>query len=107
MEPSNGHPCPECGAPRQRDNTPACACTHRAAEALRDARTAQAAAAEDFDPLRIRPYVEIDAGASGDPGGGTARAAGERQPSLPAGAPTSPSPGGPTGASSEGTPGTA
>ncbi|MFD5741850.1 peptidoglycan-binding protein [Streptomyces massasporeus] len=71
MEPPNGHPCPECGAPRQRDNTPACACTHRAAEALRDARTAQAAAAEDFDPLRIRPYVEIDAGASGGPGGGT------------------------------------
>ncbi|MFF7376338.1 peptidoglycan-binding protein [Streptomyces massasporeus] len=72
MEPPNGHPCPECGAPRQRDNTPACACTHRAAEALRDARTAQAAAAEDFDPLRIRPYVEIDAGASAGPGGGTA-----------------------------------
>ncbi|MER7482356.1 peptidoglycan-binding protein [Streptomyces sp. NPDC126510] len=60
MEPPNGHPCPECGAPRQRDNTPACACTHRVAEALHDARTAQAAAAEDFDPLRIRPYVEID-----------------------------------------------
>ncbi|MFE1942853.1 peptidoglycan-binding protein [Streptomyces massasporeus] len=74
MEPPNGHPCPECGAPRQRDNTPACACTHRAAEALRDARTAEAAAAEDFDPLRIRPYVEIDAGASGGPDGGTAPA---------------------------------
>ncbi|MFF9115931.1 peptidoglycan-binding protein [Streptomyces massasporeus] len=72
MEPPNGHPCPECGAPRQRDNTPTCACTHRAAEALRDARTTEAAAAEDFDPLRIRPYVEIDAGASGGPGGGTA-----------------------------------
>ncbi|ELS52942.1 hypothetical protein STVIR_6142 [Streptomyces viridochromogenes Tue57] len=28
-------------------------------EALRDARTAEAAAAEDFDPLRIRPYVEL------------------------------------------------
>ncbi|MEU7716562.1 peptidoglycan-binding protein [Streptomyces tibetensis] len=60
MEPPNGHPCPECGAPRQRGNGPACACAARAAEALRDARTAQAAAAEDFDPLRIRPYVEID-----------------------------------------------
>lgn len=59
MEQPDGHPCPECGAPRQRDNTPSCACTHRAAEALRDARTAEAAAAEDFDPLRIRPYVEI------------------------------------------------
>ncbi|MFE6171828.1 peptidoglycan-binding domain-containing protein [Streptomyces sp. NPDC056464] len=29
-------------------------------EALRDARTAEAAAAEDFDPLRIRPYVELE-----------------------------------------------
>ncbi|MEW2806701.1 peptidoglycan-binding protein [Streptomyces massasporeus] len=104
MEPSNGHPCPECGAPRQRDNTPACACTHRAAEALRDARTAQAAAAEDFDPLRIRPYVEIDAGPSGGPGGGTARAADEGRPTPPAGAPTPPLPGESTGASSEGTP---
>ncbi|CAL9318214.1 peptidoglycan-binding protein [Streptomyces sp. SudanB52_2052] len=63
MEPPNGHPCPECGAPRRPDSTPSCACTHRAAEALRDARTAEAAAAEDFDPLRIRPYVEIDAAA--------------------------------------------
>lgn len=80
MEPPNGHPCPECGAPRQRDNTPACACTHRAAEALRDARTAQAAAAEDFDPLRIRPYVEIDAGASGGPGLGTAPSADAVEP---------------------------
>ncbi|MGA5900113.1 peptidoglycan-binding protein [Streptomyces venetus] len=60
MDQPNGHPCPECGAPRRPDNTPSCACTHRAAEALRDARTAQAAAAEDFDPLRIRPYVELD-----------------------------------------------
>lgn len=60
MEQPNGHPCPECGAPRNRDNTPACGCTRRASEALRDARTAEAAAAEDFDPLRIRPYVELD-----------------------------------------------
>ncbi|MFJ7297462.1 peptidoglycan-binding protein [Streptomyces collinus] len=67
MEPPNGHPCPECGAPRQRDNTPACACTDRAAEALRDARTTEAAAAEDFDPLRIRPYVEITPGTPSAP----------------------------------------
>ncbi|MFI8093174.1 peptidoglycan-binding protein [Streptomyces sp. NPDC086080] len=60
MEQPNGNPCPECGAPRHRDNTPSCACTLRASEALRDARTAEAAAAEDFDPLRIRPYVELD-----------------------------------------------
>ncbi|MGK5696679.1 peptidoglycan-binding domain-containing protein, partial [Streptomyces sp. URMC 128] len=59
MEQPNGHPCPECGTPRLPDNTPACTCTHRAAEALRNARTTQAAAAEDFDPLRIRPYVEL------------------------------------------------
>ncbi|MGY0067004.1 peptidoglycan-binding protein [Streptomyces sp. QTS137] len=31
-------------------------------DALRDARTAQAAQAEDFSPLRIRPYVELDDG---------------------------------------------
>ncbi|CAM5591275.1 hypothetical protein GCM10010233_39750 [Streptomyces pseudogriseolus] len=59
MDQPNGHPCPECGAPRHADNTPSCVCTRRAADALRDARTAEAAAAEDFDPLRIRPYVEL------------------------------------------------
>ncbi|MFF6954578.1 peptidoglycan-binding protein [Streptomyces iakyrus] len=108
MEPPNGHPCPECGAPRQRDNTPACACTHRAAEALRDARTTEAAAAEDFDPLRIRPYVEIDGGeVYGGPDGGAAPAIGEGRPSSPAGATTAPRPGGPPGASFEGTPVTA
>ncbi|MEU5592481.1 peptidoglycan-binding domain-containing protein [Streptomyces sp. NPDC020298] len=55
-----GHPCPECGAPRGPDSAPACGCAQRAAEALRDTRTAEAAAAEDFDPLRIRPYVDLD-----------------------------------------------
>ncbi|MET9381545.1 peptidoglycan-binding domain-containing protein [Streptomyces sp. NPDC002928] len=55
-----GHQCPECGALRGPDNTPSCACTQRASDALRDARTAEAAAAEDFDPLRIRPYVELE-----------------------------------------------
>ncbi|AVV47525.1 peptidoglycan-binding protein [Streptomyces sp. P3] len=53
-------PCPECGALRAPDNTPSCACARRASDALRDTRTAEAAAAEDFDPLRIRPYVELD-----------------------------------------------
>ncbi|MFE3030771.1 peptidoglycan-binding domain-containing protein [Streptomyces canus] len=60
MADSNGHRCPECGALRGADNTPSCGCTRRASDALRDARTAEAAAAEDFDPLRIRPYVELD-----------------------------------------------
>jgi hypothetical protein len=53
------HTCPECGTPRGADNTPSCDCTRRASDALRKARTAQAAAAEDFTPLRIRPYVGV------------------------------------------------
>ncbi|MFE0799088.1 peptidoglycan-binding protein [Streptomyces sp. NPDC058812] len=67
QERPEGHSCPECGTPREADNTPACACGSRASDALRDVRTAQAAAAEDFDPLRIRPYVELD-GSAGEPG---------------------------------------
>ncbi|MFF7640664.1 peptidoglycan-binding protein [Streptomyces canus] len=51
--------CPECGAPRAADGTPSCACAHRASEAHRESRTAAAAAAEDFDPVRIRPFVEV------------------------------------------------
>ncbi|MFD3503066.1 peptidoglycan-binding protein [Streptomyces sp. NPDC058678] len=69
MDESTGHLCPECGAPRGADNTPSCACTQRASDALRDARTAEAAAAEDFDPLRIRPYVELDGAAEGTEAG--------------------------------------
>lgn len=60
MTDPTGHQCPECGAPRGADNTPSCGCTRRASDALRDARTAEQAAAGDFDPLRIRPYVELD-----------------------------------------------
>ncbi|GHG90852.1 peptidoglycan-binding domain-containing protein [Streptomyces lanatus] len=59
-EPRHTEGCPECGAPRATDNTPSCGCGERVSEALRDARTAEAAAAEDFDPLRIRPYVELE-----------------------------------------------
>lgn len=66
MTEPRGHTCPECGAPRTAGNTPSCDCTRRASDALLEARTAEAAAAEDFDPLRIRPYVEV-AGASEDP----------------------------------------
>ncbi|MFE9094191.1 peptidoglycan-binding protein [Streptomyces sp. NPDC007264] len=65
MSGTNGRACPECAAPRRPDGTPSCACTLRASDALRDARTADAAAAEDFDPLRIRPYVELDVAAEG------------------------------------------
>ncbi|KUO14183.1 peptidoglycan-binding domain-containing protein [Streptomyces sp. DSM 15324] len=71
--PPHGHPCPECGALRAADNTPSCTCARRASDALRDTRTAEAAAAEDFDPLRIRPYVELEeTPAAGRPGAGGA-----------------------------------
>ncbi|MFI7293575.1 peptidoglycan-binding protein [Streptomyces sp. NPDC050121] len=77
-----GLPCPQCGALRAPDNTPSCSCAQRAAESLRDTRTAEAAAAEDFDPLRIRPYVELEGqqppaeGGSGTPPEGGSGAAG-------------------------------
>ncbi|MFE2886027.1 peptidoglycan-binding protein [Streptomyces sp. NPDC059272] len=70
MNEAKGHICPQCGAPRAADGSPSCACTQQAADALRDTRTAEAAAAEDFDPLRIRPYVELD-GEAGPSGAGT------------------------------------
>ncbi|MFE3180047.1 peptidoglycan-binding protein [Streptomyces violascens] len=41
------------------DGRPGCACAERAAETLHAERSAEAAAAEDFDPLRIRPYVML------------------------------------------------
>ncbi|MDX3453498.1 peptidoglycan-binding protein [Streptomyces sp. ME02-8801-2C] len=63
-----GHVCPECGTPRGADNTPSCACAERAADAHLVNRTAEAAAAEDFDPLRIRPYVELTPETPGSPG---------------------------------------
>lgn len=63
------HVCPECAAPRALDGTPSCSCNRRASEALRDARTAEAAVAEDFDPLRIRPYVELGGEPEGTPPG--------------------------------------
>lgn len=46
----SGHVCPECGVHR-----PDCACARAQAQA------AELAAAEDFDPLRIRPYVTLGA----------------------------------------------
>lgn len=67
MSEPNDPVCPECDTPRASDGTPACSCARLASDAHRDARTAEAAAAEDFAPLRIRPFVELgdDAGAMG------------------------------------------
>lgn len=85
-----GHICPECGTESRPGSGPGCACAgrtaygapgapghlsdpERAAEQRRIAeehhagRSAEMAAAEDFDPLRIRPYVTL--------GGDTATAA--------------------------------
>ncbi|MFH8973968.1 peptidoglycan-binding protein [Streptomyces sp. NPDC017890] len=85
QERPQGHSCPECGTPRKADNTPSCACGSRASDALRDARTAQAAAAEDFDPLRIRPYVELDGtGGPPTPPTGAAPFSGAPMPGVPA-----------------------
>ncbi|MFE7140948.1 peptidoglycan-binding protein [Streptomyces sp. NPDC057644] len=86
-----GHACPECGRrtagePGTEHRVP-CRCGAGAGSApltedeQRAARTAEIAAAEDFDPLRIRPYVTLTdhAGASsGTPEGGQpGRRAGE------------------------------
>ncbi|MFJ5842234.1 peptidoglycan-binding protein [Streptomyces shenzhenensis] len=66
--------------PREPDNTASCPCAQRASDALRDTRTAAAAAAEDFDPLRIRPYVDLDstmAEATGNASGSSTPASAE------------------------------
>lgn len=60
-----GHLCPECGTPRDTEGRagPGCACAEGAADAVRAereaGREAEVAAAEDFDPLRVRPYVTL------------------------------------------------
>ncbi|MCX5053940.1 MULTISPECIES: peptidoglycan-binding domain-containing protein [unclassified Streptomyces] len=59
MSEAAGPSCPECGEPRAADGTPACSCARRASDAHRETRTAEAADAEDFAPVRIRPFVEI------------------------------------------------
>ncbi|WP_324793474.1 peptidoglycan-binding domain-containing protein [Streptomyces cyaneofuscatus] len=91
-----GHACPECGRrtagePGTEHRVP-CRCgtdtgaTPLTGDELRAARSAEMAAAEDFDPLRIRPYVTLgdasagegggagDGGAAGDGAGGSAEA---------------------------------
>jgi hypothetical protein len=57
-----GNRCPECDRPRNPDGSagPGCDCAERAGAALRAEREADIAAAEDFDPLRIRPYVTLE-----------------------------------------------
>lgn len=76
-----GHLCPECGTPRDTEGRagPGCACAERAADAVRAERgaerEAEIAAAEVFDPLRVRPYVTLqNVAASGPaPVGGAVR----------------------------------
>ncbi|KAA0932024.1 peptidoglycan-binding protein [Streptomyces apricus] len=72
MSDRSGHICPECGAPWEPGGSPTCGCARRAADELLQTRTAEAAAAEDFDPLRIRPYVDLAVQPEGSgTGGGT------------------------------------
>ena len=87
MSESAGPSCPECGKPRAADGHPTCFCARRASDARRETRTAEAAAAEDFDPVRIRPFVAIDAdpaSAEGDsPTHGDAFSADDQGPQQP------------------------
>ncbi|MEU1018983.1 peptidoglycan-binding domain-containing protein [Streptomyces sp. NPDC005898] len=46
---------------REPGGASVCGCAGRAGEDVRRERAAQAAVAEDFDPLRIRPYVSLPA----------------------------------------------
>ncbi|WP_370253889.1 peptidoglycan-binding protein [Streptomyces sp. V4I8] len=66
MSEPNGPVCPECGTPRASDGTPDCSCGRVASDARRASRTAETAAAEDFDPVRIRPFVDLGDDADAD-----------------------------------------
>ncbi|WLW58100.1 peptidoglycan-binding protein [Streptomyces sp. YU58] len=77
------HVCPLCGAPRAANGTPSCACGRLASDAHREDRAAQAAAAEDFDPVRIRPFVPVEAEAV-DGGSEADRAVREPEVGIPA-----------------------
>ncbi|MFF0506002.1 peptidoglycan-binding protein [Streptomyces fimicarius] len=91
-----GHACPECGRrtagePGTEHRVP-CRCGAGAGAApltedeQRAARTAEIAAAEDFDPLRIRPYVtltDLDARAGGGGPDGLAESGGAAASSVP------------------------
>lgn len=56
---ADGPVCPGCGTPRPPRAAPSCGCAREAADAALETRSAEAAAAEDFDPIRIRPYVTL------------------------------------------------
>ncbi|MEV0118497.1 peptidoglycan-binding domain-containing protein [Streptomyces sp. NPDC050844] len=56
---------PRCGTAREAGGAPVCGCAERAGDAAGEAGSAEAAAAEDFDPLRIRPYVTLPEPAAG------------------------------------------
>ncbi|MGW2381023.1 peptidoglycan-binding protein [Streptomyces sp. NPDC001658] len=103
MSEQTPHVCPLCGAPRAANGTPSCACGRLASDAHREDRAAQAAAAEDFDPVRIRPFVAVedesvedesedDAEAEAVDGGGEADHA-AREPDVGAPTETDDSPG--------------
>ncbi|MFG2549590.1 peptidoglycan-binding protein [Streptomyces sp. NPDC048581] len=66
MSEPNGPVCPECGMPRASDGTPDCSCGQLASDTRRESRMAEAAAAEDFDPVRIRPFVDLGGDAAAD-----------------------------------------
>ena len=81
MTEPNGHVCPECGAHRGRTTPrPAAAPAGRPTPARHPYGDRRAA--EDFDPLRIRPYVELRAEYSGYSGEDQGRgvSAGARRP---------------------------
>ncbi|MFI1483426.1 peptidoglycan-binding protein [Streptomyces sp. NPDC020747] len=100
MNDRNGHICPECGAPWGAEGSPTCDCARRAADALLETRSAETAAAEDFDPLRIRPYVDLDPATSETPETSEApgAAGGAAAPVGSAGSGTPEPPGSTTGA---------
>lgn len=59
MSESTDPVCPQCGTPRAADGISACSCGRLASDAHRESRSSEAAAAEDFDPVRIRPFVKV------------------------------------------------
>lgn len=98
-----GHACPECGRrtagePGTEHRVP-CRCgtdtgaNRLMGDELRAARSAEMAAAEDFDPLRIRPYVTLGDGAAAE--GGDAAGASGSGAAAGFGGPGSGRPGGP------------